>query len=151
MAIFGRLRSAKGLANEEKGPKAASSTVVKSEQPKYVCVPVHASAASLNVIVLPANLDMRAQVRQQMIGTDKFIAPRLESNQTWSAGDFSMASILEQGLELGPARKSTRHSSFNSSNRRPPFRSSTSLARTRSSLSNTIVGRISQIRLFRKF
>lgn len=141
MALLERLRSAKKSANEGKGPQPVSPTVTKSEQPKYVHVPVHAAADSLNVIVLPAKADMREQVRQKMTGTGKFIAPRLKSNQTWSAGDLSIASILEQPLELSPARKSTRHSSFNSSNRRPPFRSSASLARTRSPLSNTIVGK----------
>jgi hypothetical protein len=150
MAIFGRLKGPKKSTIEEK-KRDALLPVAKPEQPKYVHVPVHAAADSLNVIALPVKSNMRQQVREQKIGSNKFIAPRLKSSQTWSPGDLSITSVLEQPLEIGQVRKSTRHSSFNSSNRRPPFKSSTSLARSRSLLANTIVGTFSRNPLIRHF
>jgi hypothetical protein len=147
MAIFGRRKKSKKAVDEAKPVEPI--VAVKPEQSKYVHVPSHAAADSLNVVVLPTKPDMRQLVREQMMGTgDKFVVPRLKSNHTWSAGDISIASILEQPLELSPLRKSTRHSSFNSSNRRPPFRTSTSFAKARSPLSNIIVGTFSRNQSF---
>lgn len=141
MAIFGRKKSTK-KGEEEKKAQEVSPAMKNPLQSKYIHVPQHAAADSLSVVKKAARPDMRELVRREMTapGTDKLVAPKLKSNKSWSAGDVTIASILEQ-TDMGPARHSSRHS-LNSAHRRPPFRSSTSLAR--SPLSNTIVGMFSE-------
>lgn len=84
---------------------------------------------------------MRELVRREMTapGGNKLLAPQLKANKSWSAGDLTIASIMEQPINMGPARHSSRHSSFNSAHRRPQYRTTTSSLR-RSPLANTIVG-----------
>ncbi|QDS74999.1 hypothetical protein FKW77_005563 [Venturia effusa] len=135
MAIFNRRKSEKKPGVQEKKSPVVSPIEKQTPHPKYVHVPQHAAADSLNVKVPTARPDMRELVRREMTapGTSKLVAPKLKSTNSWSAGDLTIATILEQG----PARHSSRHSSFNAAHRRPTYRSSTSLGR--SPLSNIIV------------
>ncbi|TLD21578.1 hypothetical protein E2P81_ATG08166 [Venturia nashicola] len=143
MAIFSRRKSTKKPSvEEEKKSQRVSPAVKKPPQSKHVHVPQHAAADSQNVrtpSAKPARPDMHELVRREMTapGSDKFMAPKLKANRSWSAGDLTIASMMGQPLEKGPARHSSRHSSFNSGHRRQAYRSNTSLAR--SPLSNTIV------------
>jgi hypothetical protein len=125
MAIFERLRTPEKAIEEANG--LAILPIQKPAQPKNLHIPIHAAADSLTMIARPLKSDMLHKVSEKLCGTESFVAPKLSSDPTWSARDFS---------------------SFSPPNRRPSFRRNTSIARYRNLLANTIVGALPKNSLF---
>jgi hypothetical protein len=152
MLMFSRLRTTKKATTLDEKKAGPSQTNPKPEGPKpYKHVPRPAGPDGPKVSI-PAKAHQLNQIRDQHRSRSKLTPSRAgpvrsvdsetkPGSQAQDAGDFSMASVLEQPLQTSQSRRSSRHSSFNSSNRRPPFaRRSSSLIRTRSQLVKTIVG-----------